>query len=76
MNKLKPRKNEKEERLNFVEYWADYVRTHDDETWSRQQNILLNSQLHSAKNLKLSAKEYLDIKGEVCSRKFSELAGS
>ena len=30
-------------RLWFVDYWADYVRTHSDKAWSRQQNFLINS---------------------------------
>lgn len=65
MQKLKPGKDNKEERMNFVEYWANYVRTHPDKEWSRQQNIIINSQLQNAKNLKLTPKEYLKIKGEL-----------
>jgi len=33
------------ERIKFVEYWADYVRTHSDKEWSRQQKIVVDSQL-------------------------------
>ena len=54
-----------EDRMWFVRYWAEYVRTHPDEVWSRQQNILINSQMQSAKSVKLSPKEYLRIKGEL-----------
>jgi len=32
------------ERLKFVEYWAEYVKTHADEVWSEQQNLLINGQ--------------------------------
>ncbi|MFB6353429.1 MAG: hypothetical protein ABEJ92_05030 [Halobacteriales archaeon] len=35
-------------RRAFIERWARYVRTHDDATWSRQQNVLIDSQLQSA----------------------------
>lgn len=42
---FKPGKNNQEDRMNFVEYWAEYVRTHKDEEWSKQQNILINSQI-------------------------------
>ena len=42
---LKPGKDNKEERLNFVRFWADYVRTHSDEDWSGQQNMIINSVL-------------------------------
>ena len=65
MEYLKPGKNNKEERLNFVEYWANYVKTHSDKEWSRQQNILINSIMKNAKNSKLTPKQYLKIKGEL-----------
>ena len=45
-NNLKPGKDNKEERINFVKFWAEYVRTHDDKDWSRQQNVIINSQLN------------------------------
>lgn len=32
------------ERLNFIKFWANYVKTHNDEDWSEQQNIIINSQ--------------------------------
>ena len=64
MNKLKPGKTNAEERMNFVEYWAEYVRTHPDEDWSKQQKVLIDSQLQHARQSSLSAKEYLKMKGE------------
>lgn len=42
---MKPGKTNKEDRLNFVKYWADYVKNHSDEDWSEQQNIIINSQI-------------------------------
>ncbi len=33
----------RQDRLWFVDFWANYVRTHPDEDWSRQQNVLMNS---------------------------------
>jgi len=33
------------ERLEFIDFWANYVGTHSDEEWSRQQNILIDSQI-------------------------------
>lgn len=36
------------ERKQFVHTWAEYVRTHDDQDWSHQQNIIINSALQSA----------------------------
>ena len=46
---LKPGKDNKEERINFIKFWAKYVREHDDKVWSRQQNVLINSQLKGAR---------------------------
>ncbi|MBU2634050.1 MAG: hypothetical protein KJ674_02290 [Nanoarchaeota archaeon] len=65
MKWLKPGKTNKEDRLNFVKYWADYIRTHPDKEWSRQQNILIDSCMQSAKQSTLSPKTYLKIKGEL-----------
>lgn len=40
-----------EERHAFIRQWAEYVRTHEDEEWARQQHKIVNSQLQSAKEL-------------------------
>lgn len=44
------RKNVRERRAMIVR-WAEYVRTHEDAEWSRQQNTLIDSQLQSANDL-------------------------
>ena len=62
MEKLKPGKTNKEERMNFVTYWADYVRTHTDEDWSKQQKVLIDGQIAHAKQNPLTRKQYLEIK--------------
>ncbi len=62
MKKLKPAQNNQEARMNFVDYWADFVRTNPDEEWGKQQNALINSMLQSADQNHLSAKQYLKIK--------------
>ena len=54
-----------EDRMWFVEYWANYVKTHPDKVWSKQQNILINSLFENAKNSRLTKEEYLKIKGEL-----------
>lgn len=64
MKWLKAGKNNKEDRMNFVEYWANYIRTHPDKVWSKQQKIIIDSQIQNARHYKLSAGEYLKIKGE------------
>jgi len=65
MKKLKPGKNNKEDRMNFVKYWANYIKNNPDEVWSRQQNVLINSQIQNARHFKLSKEDYLKIKGEL-----------
>lgn len=39
------KKENAKERLEFIKYWAEYIRKHKDEEWSRQQNMLINSQI-------------------------------
>ena len=62
MKWLKPGKDNREDRMNFVEYWANYVRTHPDKVWSKQQKIIIDSQIKNARNYKLTPEEYLKIK--------------
>ena len=62
MEKLKPGKTNTEERMHFVAYWAEYVRTHDDQDWSKQQQVLIDSQLANARQFPLTKKQYLAIK--------------
>lgn len=40
-----------EQRRAFIRRWAAFVREHDDEEWSRQQNRLIDSQLRRANEL-------------------------
>ncbi|WP_158059316.1 hypothetical protein [Halorussus halophilus] len=40
----------RQERLEFIKEWADYVRTHPDDVWGPQVNKLVNSQLESARH--------------------------
>lgn len=40
-------KNQKE-RILFVDKWTEYVKTHSDKDWSKQQNVIINSSLKSA----------------------------
>ena len=39
------------ERLDFIKFWANYIKTHSDEEWSKQQNILINSIINFKKQL-------------------------
>jgi len=40
-------KTNSEDRLNFVKFWAEYIKTHSDKEGSKAQNILINSQIKS-----------------------------
>jgi len=40
-----------EQRREMIKRWAEYVRTHNDSEWSRQQNRLIDSQLQSANEM-------------------------
>ncbi len=41
-------KRDMDERLRFVKFWANYVKTNPNKKWSRQQNVLINSVMKSA----------------------------
>ena len=43
----KERKKNFEERLWFLKFWAEYIKSHSDEDWSSQQKVLINSQLQN-----------------------------
>ena len=42
---LKPGKTNKEERINFVKYWVEFMKSHSDEEWGEEQNNFINSQI-------------------------------
>lgn len=54
---------DQKQREEFVIFWADFVKTHPDEEWSAQQNVLINSQLKSAHQF--TREEYLKFKEEL-----------
>lgn len=35
------------QRREFVKFWAEYVRNHPDSEWSKQQNVIVDSQIAS-----------------------------
>jgi hypothetical protein len=39
------KKRNSEERLRFIDYWVNYVKTHSDKEWSKHQNVIINSQI-------------------------------
>ncbi|HWR28163.1 MAG TPA: hypothetical protein VN377_06990 [Candidatus Thermoplasmatota archaeon] len=52
-------KENQKERNRFIDQWADYVRTHSDQDWSRQQNVIINSCLRTAS---MTKEQYLAMK--------------
>lgn len=40
---MKPGKTNKEDRINFIKYWVEYIKTHSDKEWSKAQNMLIDS---------------------------------
>lgn len=40
----------RQQRIEQVTRWADYVRTHPDEKWGQQVNRLVNAQLQAARH--------------------------
>jgi hypothetical protein len=55
-------KRDVKERLNFVKFWANYVKNTPNEVWSRQQNVLINSVMKSASQ---DVELYLKVKKQV-----------
>lgn len=47
---LKPGRTNKEDRENFVKFWVTYMNTVDDAIWSKQQNIIIDSQIQNVKD--------------------------
>ena len=39
------KKKNAEERLKFIDYWTEYIKSHSDKEWSRQQETIINSQI-------------------------------
>jgi hypothetical protein len=42
---LKPGKDNQEDRINFIKFWVNYIKNHKDKEWSRQQNLIIDSQI-------------------------------
>ena len=50
-----------DERMRFIDKWAEYVLTHSDRDWSKQQNVIINSSLKSAN---MTREQFFKMKGE------------
>lgn len=51
------------QREEFIDFWVNYMKTHSDKDWSRQQNVLINSVLKSC--TQLSREEYTQLKNSL-----------
>lgn len=58
-------KENQKERFRFIDQWAKYVRTHSDQDWSQQQNVIINSCLRTASMTKEQYLAMKNIKGEM-----------
>lgn len=43
------RERNRQQRIEAVKRWVEYIKTHDADDWGEQQNRLVNSQLESAR---------------------------
>lgn len=59
-------KKEKEERLKFVRFWANYIKSHPNKVWSKQQVVLINSVMKTSNK---DPKLYLKVKNLVANYK-------
>ena len=65
MAHLRSSSDNKQARLLFVGYWADFVRTHPDKEWEKQHTNFINSLMQNAQYYPLTAKQYLKIKEDL-----------
>jgi len=49
------------DRLDFIKFWVDYIKTHSDKEWSKQQNVIIDSQLQSARDFYKNNKMKINI---------------
>lgn len=68
MNISEELKRNQKDRIWFINKWAEYIMTHSDKEWSKQQNVLINSLVQNGKHSLIDVKTYLRIKKEVCKR--------
>lgn len=53
--------------MKFIDFWANYVRTHDDKEWSRLQNAVIDQ------TPDMTAEQFLKMKGETPPKKKDKL---
>lgn len=63
----------REQRIQAVKRWVEYIRTHDPDDWGAQQNRLVNSQLESARESDIDVEHRLRV--EKANQVFNEQLG-
>lgn len=48
-----------EDRLKFIEYWAEYIKAHADAEWTESQAKFINAQFVMARRFEKNYKDYL-----------------
>lgn len=69
MKLLKVAESNNEDRMNFVVFWANYVKSNSDKVWGEQHKKFVNAMMQSAKHYPFTAEQYLKMKGEVYPKK-------
>lgn len=51
------RKHERnrEQRIEMIKHWVEYIRSEPPESWGPQQNAVVNGQLEAAQSVRMSA---------------------
>ena len=52
------------QRLEFVRFYARWVKSVPNEVWSEQQAVIINSMVKNARNFMMSVEEYLELKNK------------
>ncbi len=59
MNLKEFRNKNKHEREKFIDFWSNYVLTHSDKDWSKQQNKIINAGLRTSN---ITKEQFLKLK--------------
>ena len=51
----------REQRIEAIKRWVEYIQENPPEVWGPQQNALINSQLEAARKSGISAEQYLRV---------------
>ena len=52
----------REQRIEGIKRWVDYIKSEPPETWGPQQNAVVNGQLDAARSVQTSASQHQRVK--------------